>query len=99
MSTLVLFVVALAALLPFLIRDLKRAGHRSWLRQQPSYRNIKRSFEALQITVGAAMLPAAVRAAADMERSMRKMQDAMAVTPDAFDALKRMADEMRRDTA
>lgn len=93
MSTLILTVALAAILTPLLIRDCRRAEMRRRLRP------MARAFDALKVQIGVALVPAmrqAVVAAADMERSFRKVSDAMKANPDTFDALRKYAESMSR---
>jgi uncharacterized protein (DUF2236 family) len=56
---------------------------------------MRAAFAGFQATIGAALLPPMIRAAADLETSMRKVSEATAAYPDALERLKAMARDAR----
>lgn len=92
MIALTLTVGIMAAILvPLLIRDAARAEERARWRRLT--RPLRLSFEGFAASLGAALMPAmqrAVAAAADMEATMRKVDDAIT------GAGARLADEAER---
>ena len=94
MTTLVLF-VALVPLVAWAVhRDIRRAVRRRRMRQLTE--PLRRSLLGFQAAIAAAMLPTMVRAAADMEASLRKVSEAMSATPVTLAELQALARKVRR---
>lgn len=72
MSTLTLFVVVVAVLLPLLHRDLKRADEkrrrREWIRTNPKARELARKLNELSAQISTQLLPATRQAAQAVQR-------------------------------